>query len=221
MKLRLLDLCCGGGGCSVGYYRSGFMDITGVDIVPMPRYPYRFVQANAFDYLVEHGHKYDMIHVSPKCQAHTILGRAMTHDVGYFVRHVDQIAEFRKLLIATGKPYVIENVVGAPLDYPIMLCGSMFGLKVYRHRLFESNIFILMPPHIAHNDQTPRSGRGKSPKGFISVTGNGGAAGLGESYLAYASRAMGIDWMSRAELSQAIPPAYTQWIGERLMEVIQ
>lgn len=108
-----------------------------------------------------------------------------------------------------------------------MLCGTMFGLKVYRHRLFECNFPVESPAHYPHKDSSPRSGRGKSPKGFISVTGNGGVASnhgdsaLGMPYLEYASMAMGIDWMSRKELSQAIPPAYTRYIGQHLLAYLR
>lgn len=218
MKPRLLDLFCKAGGCTKGYQNAGF-HVVGVDIQPQSRYcGDEFVQADALEYVAKHGHEFDAIHASPPCQAHTQLGRAMKHDPSYFHRHVDLIPQTRELLQTIGKSWVIENVPGAPLVEPIMLCGAMFGLRVYRHRLFETSLFMMAPPHIPHNDQTPRSGRGKSPKGFISVTGNGGAAGLGMPYLTYASQAMGIDWMNRAELSQAIPPAYTEYIGRYLIE---
>jgi DNA (cytosine-5)-methyltransferase 1 len=216
--MKLLDLFCGAGGCAVGYYRAGFYDITGVDIAPQKNYPYKFIQGDALAYLAAHGHEYDFIHASPPCQAHTRLKRAMVNKPEYFIKHLDLIPQTRELLQATGKPYVIENVPGAPLEYPLELCGAMFGLKVYRHRLFETSMFLLAPSHIPHHDQTPPVGRGASPKGFISVGGNGGAPGLGMPYLAYASKAMGIEWMNRAELSQAIPPAYTEWIGQQYLQ---
>lgn len=221
-KVRLLDLFCGAGGCTKGYRRAGF-DVVGVDIAPQPHYPFEFVQADALDYVAQHGHEFDAIHASPPCQFHTVLSAIWADDEAYQERHKDLIPDTRKALIAAGKPYVIENVAGAwrAMENPVMLCGSMFGLKVYRHRLFETWPMMLAPVHVPHKDQTPRSGRGKSPKGFISVTGNGGAPNLGMPYLDYASMAMGIDWMTREELSQAIPPAYTEWIGKYLMEAIQ
>ena len=234
-KPRLLDLFCKAGGCTKGYQNAGFY-VVGVDIQPQPRYcGEAFILGDALDVmrrlLLGEGatdtsgkvwflHDFVAIVASPPCQVHTRLGRAMKNDDSYFSRHVDLIPQTRDLLQATELPYVIENVVGAPLVEPIMLCGVMFGLKVYRHRLFEASFFMMTPQHIPHNDTTPPSGKGKSPKGFISVTGNGGAAGLGMPYLTYASQAMGIDWMNRAELSQAIPPAYTEYIGRYLIEHI-
>jgi DNA (cytosine-5)-methyltransferase 1 len=127
------------------------------------------------------------------------------------------------MLYASSLPFVIENVGGArrELQSPIMLCGHQFGLKTYRHRWFEVVPFILSPPHIPHPEPCPKSGRGKSKThGFISVTGSGGAAGLEMPYLKYASMAMGIDWMNREELSQAIPPAYTEYIGRQMIRAM-
>jgi DNA (cytosine-5)-methyltransferase 1 len=125
------------------------------------------------------------------------------------------IDETRRLLIATGKPYAIENVEGAPLE-GVTLCGTMFGLKVFRHRIFESNVFMLQPPHITHRLFGKAAKQGKQAteeRQYLVVTGN-------FSGQDYARRAMGIDWMTRGELSEAIPPAYTQWIGQRLMEYL-
>lgn len=233
IRPRLLDLFCGAGGCSVGYHRAGF-DVVGVDMYPQPRYPFLFVLGDAIaalntllagDALADNkGNRwrlsdFDAFGASPPCQTHSILA-ALFQGTDYHERHPDLIPITRQTLAATGKPYVIENVVGAPLMYPTLLCGAMFGLKVYRHRLFETSFFTLGPPHVAHKDRTPGAGRGKSPKGFISVTGNGGSPNLGMPYLDYARGAMGIDWMNRAELSQAIPPAYTEYMGRHLMEVL-
>lgn len=190
--------------------------VTGVDIKPQPRYAGDvFIQGDALEYLAAHGHEYDVIHASPPCQAHTRL-KALYADTDYAERHPDLVAATRRPLAATGKPYIIENVPGAPLIDPVLLCGSMFGLRVYRHRLFESNIPMLAIPHVPHRDNTSGVGRGLSHKGYISITGVGGF-GIPDG-LNYARRAMGIDWMARAELSQAIPPAYTEWIGSRLIE---
>lgn len=217
-KPRLLDLFSKAGGASKGYQRAGF-HVTGVDIEPQPRYcGDRFIQADAIDYVATHGWEYDAIAASPPCQVHTSIGRLHKGD-DYYERHVDLIPVTRFMLESIGLPYVIENVTGAPLRNAVMLCGSQFGLKVYRHRLFESNVMILAPCHVPHADQTPSSGHGVSPKGFISVTGNGGAKSIpkGFNYMSYVSMAMGIDWMNRAELSQAIPPAYTEYIGRQLI----
>jgi DNA (cytosine-5)-methyltransferase 1 len=211
----LLDLFSGAGGAGMGYHRAGF-DVTGVDIKPMKRYPFEFVEADALEYLAAHGHEYDVIHASPPCQFYTELP-------GDFSDYPDLIAATRAALLLIGKPYIIENVSGArrELNHPIMLCGHQFGLRTYRHRLFETKPFLLAPPHLPHPEACPRSGRGRSEKyGFISVTGNGGAPNLGMPYLDYAREAMGIDWMSRSELSQSIPPAYTEFIGRHMMAYV-
>lgn len=200
---KLLDLFCGAGGAGMGYHRAGF-DVTGVDIAPQPRYPFAFVQGDALEYVAAHGHEYDAIHASPPCQAHSHI----TPDRS---KHIDLIPETRAALESSGLPYVIENVMGAAksLRHPIMLCGAQFGLKVYRHRLFESNVMLLMIPHTPHRDNTPRAGRGISSKGFIVVSGH-------FSGIDYCRMAMGIDWMTGKELAQAIPPAYTEFIGRQL-----
>jgi len=166
---KLLDLFCGAGGAGMGYYRAGF-DVVGVDIKCQPRYPFEFIQADALAYIAAHGWEYDAIHASPPCQSHSrITPKYALH------RHVDLIPHTRFFLEALGLPYVIENVAGAraTLRNPIMLCGSQFGLKVYRHRLFESNVLLFEPAHYPHRDQTPRAGHGISPKGFLSVTSGG------------------------------------------------
>lgn len=215
-KLRLLDAFCGAGGAGMGYHRAGF-EVVGVDIEPQPRYPFEFYQGDALEFIERHGAEFDVIHASPPCQAYTTLP-------GDFSHYPDLIDDTRKILKITEKPYVIENVPGSrkKLRHPVMLCGYVFGLKTYRHRYFETNPFFLVPPHIKHPERCPASGRGKSPQyGIISVTGNGGACNLGMPYLDYASKAMGIDWMTRAELSQAIPPVYTEWLGKRLLEAIR
>lgn len=215
MKPKLLDLFCGAGGAARGYQLAGF-HVTGVDIKPQPRYAGDvFVQDDALEYVAAHGHEYDAIHASPPCQAHTAL-KSLYTTTDYAARHTDLIPVTRAALIATGLPYIIENVPGAPLNNPVLLCGTMFGLRVYRHRLFESSIMILAIQHIPHSDNLPGVGRGVSRKGYISVTGTGGF-GLPDG-LNYARRAMGCEWMKRAELSQAIPPAYTEWIGRHLLE---
>ena len=216
---RLLDLFCGAGGAGWGYYLAGF-DVTGVDIKPQPHYPLRFVQGDALEYLAAHGHEYDAIHASPPCQAFTALGRLWKSDITYQSRHPDLVADTRRLLERIGRPYVIENVPGSPLNTRVILCGAMFGLKVYRHRWFETSFLCFQLQHTPHHDHTPSAGRGLSPKGFISVTGTGGAMGLTVPYMKYVSEAMGIDWMDRAGISQAIPPAYTRHIGTQLRRVL-
>ncbi len=215
--MRLLDLYCGAGACSVGYYRAGFDDITGVDIVAQPHYPFRFVQSDALEFLVGHGHEYDLIHASPPCQAYT-QARFLKN-----VRqdHPDLIAATREALQLVGKPYVIENVPGAPLRNPLVLCGSMFGLGVLRHRLFEIEPPIyFVPMTCKHGPVLPmfwgarrRALQEGRQYDYITVAGR--------SFLVEEARqAMGIDWMTREEIKQAIPPAYTEWIGRELMAVI-
>lgn len=228
-QLRLLDLFCGAGGCSVGYRRAGF-EVVGVDINPQRHYPCAFIQGDAIDvlrrmllgekFLASDGRWYgiddfDAIHASPPCQAYSRTRNLKTTRSD----HVDLIPATRMALIATGRPYVIENVPGAPLSNPLMLCGSMFGLGVLRHRLFECSPAIWFPPtqcnHVGRvlpmwwKSRREALERGEK---FAYVTV------AGKSYLmTEAKKAMGIDWMIRSELSQAIPPAYTEWIGAQLL----
>lgn len=214
---RLLDLFCGAGGAGEGYRRAGF-DVTGVDIKPMPRNPHTFIRADAMEYVAAHGHEYDAIHASPPCQAYSsaqvIRGRA----------HVDLVADTRALLVASGVPFVIENVEGAPLNNPLMLCGTMFGLGVpakrgylKRHRLFEFGnpaAPLLLTRPCAHPD-------GYRSVGVYGHTG-GNKRGSGNHGWMVADwrESMGIDWMSRDELAQAIPPAYTEFIGRQLLAYV-
>ena len=212
----LLDLCCAAGGASTGYARAGF-DVTGVDIKHQRHYPYRFVQDDALDYLGRHGRRYDLIAASPPCQrfsvASTLPGRDMS-------AHPDMLAPLRSLLWGLGVPYIIENVPGAPLLDPILLCGTMFALRVFRHRLFESNIFLVAPPHPRHREKIlrrPRAERltayGGQPGDMVTVAGHMFSRASG-------SAAMGIDWMTRSELAQAIPPAYTEHLGRQAMKFL-
>lgn len=203
--LQGLDLYCKAGGCSAGYARAGF-EMTGVDIEPQTRYPFRFVLSDALEYVEAHGHEYDFIHASPPCQAHTSLRGRWGRE------YADLISVTRAALIATGKPYIIENVPGAPLLNPITLCGSMFGLKVIRHRLFETSPVIWWPPGQCEHPFGAVGRQGHRAKGeWMTVTGH-------FSDVPKAQRAMGIDWMTQSELAQAIPPVYTQWIGEQIIE---
>lgn len=233
---KLLDLFCGAGGAAMGYHRAGF-EVTGVDLNPQKRFPFEFIQADALDYVAQYGWMYDAIHASPPCQAHSQI----TPDKS---KHLDLIPQTRYWLETLGLPYVIENVYGAKraLREPIMLCGAQFGLKVYRHRLFESNVFLLAHKHYPHKDNTPRARYGVSEKGFISITSGGntlevqykpdarrrnGLRGVSRkgfvsvaghiSGADYCRWAMDIDWMTAKELVQAIPPAYTEFIGRQLI----
>lgn len=211
--MRLLDLFCGAGGAAMGYYRAGFTEIVGVDIKPQPHYPFRFVRADALE-----GHTlpqgFDVIHASPPCQSFSKT-RAILRGKGLRNPGVDLVAQTRALLRRHGRPYVIENVPGAPLEAPIVLCGTMFGLRVYRHRLFECSELILAPGDGPH-EHTTGSHRGYSKDTpFITVGGNNYNREQGAA-------AMGIGWpMTRAELSQAIPPAYTEFIGRQLIAALE
>ena len=217
----MLDLFCKAGGCGMGYSRAGF-DVTGVDIESQKRYPFAFIQGDALEYVAEHGQEYDVIHASPPCQAYSVATKATA---GAAEKHPDLVAPVRELLIATGKPWVIENVPGAPLSQgSLVLCGLMFGLKVFRHRLFESSHLLFAPPHPSHR------GHRIGMQGFCTVAG-GGNSGVRdrtsgrlvrrrpEDGVAGWRRAMGIDWMTRDELSQAIPPAYTHYIGTQIIRL--
>jgi DNA (cytosine-5)-methyltransferase 1 len=215
---RLLDLCCCAGSAAMGYHNAGF-DVVGVDIAPQPNYPFEFVQMDALEFLYNYGGDgWDAIHASPPCQKYSVMGNLHRHN-GYDEKHPDMIAAMRERLEWWGIPWVIENVPGAPLENPIMLCGSMFGLRVYRHRLFESSFLMLAPPHVPHKDDTPSSGRGKSSKGYVCVSGSGGVQGVPYAYLCEAMG--GVDWMNKRELSQAIPPAYTEFVGRQLLQHIE
>lgn len=217
-RMRLLDLYCGGGGAARGYDWAGF-DVTGVDLYPQRNFPFKFIQADALDYLWNHGHEYDLIHASPVCKDYSVLRVAAGE---HYKGHDRSIPEVRRYLQAVGKPYVIENVVGArrELIAPVMLCGSMFpGLRTYRHRLFETSPQILLaPPHEPHRDKTPPAGRGKSPKGFFSIVA-GGIPGVTQLER---FQAMGHDTicMTNEELNQSIPPQFTHWIGTQMLALL-
>jgi DNA (cytosine-5)-methyltransferase 1 len=203
---RLLDLFCCQGGAGYGYHLAGF-EVVGVDIVDQPRYPFTFIKADALEYVAAHGHEFDAIHASPPCQGYSRTRKLRGNE------HPDLIAATRKALQATGKPYVIENVAGAPLQDPVVLVGSMFGLRTMRPRLFECSFpvpFQLAPPAAARH---AKMGRPVQDGEYIHVVGNFSGA-------EYARLAMGIDWMDKPGLAQAIPPAYTQHIGAYLMDAI-
>lgn len=205
-KPKALDLFCGAGGASMGMANAGF-DVTGMDIRPQPRYPFRFLQGDA---LTADLRGYDFVWASPPCQAHCDLKKM--HNAK---RHEDLIPATRRLLAKSGKPYVIENVEGAPLHNPIMLCGTMFGLgscgaELRRHRLFEINWGFFLPPCCNHS--SPRvigvyGGHGRDRRRTVNT----------QDFPTEARReAMGIWWMTGSELSQAIPPAYLEYLCGQL-----
>lgn len=214
-KPKLLDLYSGAGGAAYGYKLAGF-DVTGVDIRPQPRYAGdRFIQADALDYVAQYGWMYDAIHASPPCQRYSSITKTAKSQH----KHSDYIPQTRYLLETIGLPYVIENVPGARkyLHNPFMLCGTMFNLMVVRHRYFETNISQdwLLPP-CCHDLRVAKHGRPAiEGEEFAAVTGH-------FSGIKYARKSMGISWtMNQKELSQAIPPAYTYFIGLQLMLAIE
>lgn len=210
----LLDLFCGAGGAAVGYHRAGF-DVVGVDIKPQPHYPFEFIQTDAIGYLEDWERSwkspYAAIHASPPCQRYS---RATPHRTRG--NHPDLVDPTRQLLLKTRLPYVIENVEFAPLPNSAKVCGSYFGLPIQRHRLFESNMGIMGAPcqHGSLPKVIPifRHGVWYLSR-FVNVYGRGGGKARDQW-----AEAMDIDWMTHAELGQAIPPAYTEFIGSQLLE---
>ena len=230
---RLLDLFCGAGGAAMGYTLAGF-EVVGVDIKPQPHFPFEFHQADALTYPLD---GFDVIHASPPCQRYTSL-KAMWNRR----EHPDLVEPIRAKLTASGGPWVIENVPGAPLFNPLTLCGSMFrlgceGAELRRHRLFETSFTIFPPAPCCH-------GWSGEDSATIGVYGHAGGYSKRQRYCVIGvygghgrdrrrrkngqhfptskrKEAMGIDWMTGTELSQAIPPAYTEFIGRQLIKAIK
>jgi hypothetical protein len=193
----------------MGYYRAGF-DVVGVDINPQPNYPFTFHQADALTFPLE---GYDAIHASPPCQGYTAL-KAVHGNA-----HPMLIPQVRERLEASGLPFVIENVAGAPVRRDLMLCGTMFGLPLLRHRFFEAGGFTaVQPDHPKHVGKVRGWRHGQYFDGpYFAVYGSGG----GKADVSEAQQALGIDWMPRrAELVEAIPPAYTEYIGTELITTL-
>lgn len=228
--MRLLDLFSGAGGCAMGYYRAGF-EVVGVDLKAQPRYPFEFHQSDALEFLAKHGREFDAIHASPPCQAHTAM--KTMHNAK---PHADLIPATRRLLRESGKPYIIENVVGAPLESPVMLCGTMFNLgyedaELRRHRLFECSSLMLAPS--CQHGRRRRvvgvyGGHVRNRQRVIGVYGEGVRdstrktnKSAADFSVTHGREAMGIDWMTLAELCQAIPPAYTEYLGRQLINHLE
>lgn len=207
---QLLDLFCGAGGCSVGYHRAGF-EVTGIDIKPHPTYPFALTVEDAMDVLkdVDRLAQFDVIHASPPCQSFTAYRRRRG---GVGDGYPNLVAAVRERLQAWGGKYVIENVPGAPLINPAQLCGSSFGLDVRRHRLFESNTALTSPP-CRHETQQPRFPPATNRTNLRKTV----EVGVWRIPLDVQQRAMGIDWMSLEDLTEAIPPQYTEHIGQQLL----
>ena len=222
LKPRLLDLFCGAGGAAMGYHRAGFGEIVGVDNAPQPRYPFEFVQGDALEYVAEHGHEFDAIHASPPCQGYSIMRNLPWLKDREYPMLIEPV---RELLEQIGRPWVIENVMGAHLPAG-WLCGAMFGLPFYRHRYFETSWFWMQPGHPKHQGVI-HHGNDLGSRARDIVVGLDDPKRRGRNSQSYpqhagvnwkqAAEAMSIDWMKREELTQAIPPAYTEYIGHALM----
>jgi DNA (cytosine-5)-methyltransferase 1 len=215
-KPWLLDLFCCAGGSGMGYSRAGFQ-VVGVDIEPQPNYPFPFIQGDALGLDLKFMALFDAIHASPPCQSYSDLAKrnANGHEWPRLVEPV------REMLSKTGLPYVIENVEGAPLKDPVVLCGTMFReLRVIRHRLFETNFPVEAPRHgkhpLVHTFDRRKNHFGKTDEkvDYVQVTGGGNCT------LAAAREAMGISWMTKKEINEAIPPAYARFIGKQLAQYL-
>ena len=211
MRPLLLDLCCSAGGAAKGYHDAGF-DVLGVDVTDQPHYPFDFVKADAVTFPLE---GFDAIHASPPCQDYSGMSNCRPGLAGKYPRLIDVI---RPRLIASGKPWVIENVEGSGLAsqddffgaHGLTLCGLMFGLPLYRHRLFETSSPVRPPHHPRHLIPASKAGHWE-PGTIISVAGHC-------SPIRLAREAMGgIDWMTRDELAESIPPPFAEYLGRALL----
>jgi DNA (cytosine-5)-methyltransferase 1 len=209
-KPRLLDLFCKAGGASMGYYNAGF-EVVGVDIKKQKRYPFEFIQQDALEVLADTAFlkTFDVIAASPPCQTHSIT-QHLRNAQGKGTDKVDLIPQTREGIQKSGVDYVIENVPGAPLVNALTLCGSSFGLKVRRHRQFESS-FSLTGLDCKHKEQ------GKPVGIYGSMRDEIPGGGHTAKTIEQAREAMGIDWMIWGELVEAIPPVYTEHIGKQIL----
>lgn len=207
----LLDLFCGAGGAAYGYHQAGF-NLCGIDINRQPNYPYKFIQADVMEFCANPKfpwHKFSAVHASPPCQSYTRKSANWGRERTHYIDHPDLLEPTRAILQATGLPYVIENVEGSPILESLMLCGTMFGLPLIKHRYFEMN-FLCLPASVCDhsNVYNPWSGEGRSAEKMREAMGtpwipiSGGA-----------SRKAGVT----GDLFNAIPPAYTKFIGTQLM----
>lgn len=221
VPFRLLDLFCCGGGAARGYALAGF-DVTGVDIEPQPQFPFAFVQGDALEYLAAHGAEYDAIHASPPCQGYSShvssASSRWTPTKGKDEPRL--LAATRAALQRAGKPWVMENVMGArrAIGGSLLLCGTMFGLSIPRHRLFELSEWIEQPDHPKCSGVAKRfaASRGWEYRD-MSVTGKGRRAGTTDRW----KELLQIDGaMTQHQLAEAIPPAFTFYIGKRLAQAI-
>ena len=210
--MRLLDLFCGAGGAAMGYHRAGF-NVVGVDIAPQPHYPFEFHQGDALDYLAARWQEFDAIHASPPCQASTALTKGTNRGRLY----VNLIPATREMFAQIDTPTVIENVQGSDVRRDLTLCGEMFGLGVIRHRYFELGGWSAeQPRHRPHRGRVSGYRHGQWFDGpYVAVYGDGGGKGSVPEW----QHAMGIDWTDvRKSIAEAIPPAYTEYVGRQLIE---
>ena len=211
-KPRLLDLFCCAGGAAFGYSQAGF-EVVGVDIEDQPNFPFEFIRADALSLPTKFLRSFDAIHASPPCQAYSDLAKR-NRNAHKWPKLIEPV---RDMLTRTRKPFIIENVEGAPLINPIVLCGTMFPeLRVIRHRLFESNVELKTPPHGRHplvftwDKRKAHYGKLDQDTSFVQVTGGGNCS------IKNAREALGISWMNKGELNESIPPAYTEYLGKQL-----
>jgi len=203
----------------MGYHMAGF-DVTGVDIEAQPEYPFAFIGGDAIEYVKAYAHEYDVVHASPPCQVHSPVSaysnRTRRREL------VDLLPETRDALEAAGRPYVIENVAtrSAALVNPMVLCGAMFGLDVYRHRGFESNVRLVGSDHPPHVRKAMRNGYLPTvERPVMTVTGRNGHHS--KAWRQRAADAMGVSWLTALnQVCEAIPPAYTRYVGAQLLHHI-
>lgn len=191
----------------MGLYKAGFK-VDGVDISDQPRYPFNFIKSDALKISTQKLKEYDFIWASPPCQAYSKTQKIRGRE------HPDLIGAIRWRLNRLGIPYVIENVMGAPLVSPILLCGSMFGIKTYRHRIFETSFKVAQPWHPEHNHRTAKMGRPPKRNEFMHIVGN--FSGVDQ-----ARKIMDMPWASRDGLREAIPPVYSKWIADQFLSTHQ
>ncbi|WP_405021482.1 SAM-dependent methyltransferase [Kitasatospora sp. NBC_00070] len=193
----------------MGYHLAGYR-VLGVDLDPQTRYPFEFVQGDAVEFITRHGHLFDLVSGSPPCQRYTRCQKIRGRE------HPDLIGPTREAMRATGRPYVIENVEEArgELLEPVMLCGAAFGLRTYRHRLFETGggLRLEQPEHPGHTARVAKMGRPVGEGEFMHVVGN-----FSNVPLARSPEVMGMHWATRDGLREAIPPAYTELIGRQAL----
>ncbi|MFD9630138.1 DNA cytosine methyltransferase [Streptomyces violascens] len=214
--LRVLDLYCHRGGMGMGYWLAGF-DVVGVDIDAdcAAEYPFEFVHGDAIEYLLAHGEEFDLIHGSPPCQAWSPLNAYNK------IEYPELITPTREAMLTVGKPHAIENVEAARAELidPILLCGPMFGLPMYRHRLMETSFPLVAPEHPAHGPLCTRNGYLPTPeRPFMTITGGKHS----RAWQRAAAEAMGTPWITTVKgVCEAIPPPYARWVGEAFLASVE